>query len=236
MEKKFTVIPPNQTAAKTENTKQKSRVAAYCRVSTEQEERLSFANQIAYYTDYINGRKDYQLVEIFADEGISGTGIRKRTGFRRMITACEEGKVDLIITKSISRFARNTRDCLHYTRHLKTLGIPVIFEKEGINTMEASGELLFTILSSLAQEESRNISENTRWGIRSRFQQGIPHINTVSFLGYDKDEKGQLVINEKQAEVVRRVFENFLEGWQPSEIARCFNEEMVPVFTVRLAG
>lgn len=229
MEKKFMVIPPNQTAAKTENTKQKSRVAAYCRVSTEQEEQLgSFANQIAYYTDYINGRKDYQLVEIFADEGISGTGIRKRTGFRRMITACEEGKVDLIITKSISRFARNTRDCLHYTRHLKTLGIPVIFEKEGINTMEASGELLFTILSSLAQEESRNISENTRWGIRSRFQQGIPHINTVSFLGYDKDENGQLVINEKQAEVVRRVFENFLEGWQPSEIARSFNEEMVP--------
>ena len=166
MEKKLTVIPPSQTNgnAKSASSSQ-CRVAAYCRVSTEQEEQLgSFANQIAYYTDYINEKEEYQLAGIFSDEGISGTGTRKRAGFRSMIAACEAGKVDLVITKSISRFARNTRDCLHYARYLKSLGIPVIFEKEGINTMESSGELLFTILSSLAQEESRNISENTRWG------------------------------------------------------------------------
>ena len=155
MEKKLTVIPPSQTNgnAKSASSSQ-CRVAAYCRVSTEQEEQLgSFANQIAYYTDYINEKEEYQLAGIFSDEGISGTGTRKRAGFRSMIAACEAGKVDLVITKSISRFARNTRDCLHYARYLKSLGIPVIFEKEGINTMESSGELLFTILSSLAQED-----------------------------------------------------------------------------------
>ena len=229
MEKKLTVIPPSQTNgnAKSANSSQ-CRVAAYCRVSTEQEEQMgSFANQIAYYTDYINEKEEYQLAGIFSDEGISGTGTRKRAGFRSMIAACEAGKVDLVITKSISRFARNTRDCLHYARYLKSLGIPVIFEKEGINTMESSGELLFTILSSLAQEESRNISENTRWGIRSRFQQGIPHINAACFLGYDKDEAGHLVINEGQAKVVRRIFREFLEGWQPSEIARMLNTENI---------
>ena len=110
-------------------------------------------------------KRNTSLPESFSDEGISGTGTRKRAGFRSMIAACEAGKVDLVITKSISRFARNTRDCLHYARYLKSLGIPVIFEKEGINTMESLVSFLFTILSSLAQEESRNISENTRWGI-----------------------------------------------------------------------
>lgn len=230
MEKKLMVIPPNQmNKSGKERDLKKLRVAAYCRVSTEQEEQLgSLINQVVYYREYIGEKEEYQLVEIFSDEGISGTGTRKRTGFRRMILACEEGKIDLVITKSISRFARNTRDCLYYARHLKSLGIPVIFEKECINTMESSGELLFTILSSLAQEESRNISENTRWGIRSRFQQGIPHINTECFLGYDKDEKGGLVINPDQAQTVRRIFREFLEGWQPSEIARRLKQEKIP--------
>lgn len=136
--------------------------------------------------------------------------------------------MDLVITKSISRFARNTADSLNYCRKLKSLGIPIIFEKEGINTMEASGELMFTILSSLAQEESRNISENTAWGIRSKFQQGIPHINCESLLGYDKDADGNLIINEEQAAVVRRVYRDFLEGWAISEIARRLNEEDIP--------
>lgn len=230
MEKKLTVIPPSQTNTNADGSlNHVYRVAAYCRVSTEQEEQLgSFANQVAYYTEYIREKQEYQLAGIFADEGISGTGTRRRTGFRNMIAACEAGEVDLVITKSISRFARNTRDCLHYARHLKSLGIPVIFEKEGINTMDSSGELLFTILSSLAQEESRNISENTRWGIRSRFQQGIPHINTESFMGYDKDENGHLTVNQAQAEVVKRIFREFLEGWQPSEIARSLNQEKIP--------
>lgn len=229
MEKKFTVIPPNQTNVTKEEGRKGIRVAAYCRVSTDREEQQgSFANQIAYYTDYINEKEEYIFAGIFADEGISGTGTRKRAGFRNLITACEEGKIDLVLTKSISRFARNTRDCLHYVRLLKELGVPVIFEKEGINTMDATGELLFTVLSSLAQEESRNTSENTRWGIRSKFQKGIPHINTVTFLGYDKDEEGQLVINPKQAKIVRRIFYDFLSGWQPSEIARRLNQEKIP--------
>ena len=226
MEKKLTVIPPNQTASVKTAENKKKKVAAYCRISTDKEEQQgSLANQIAYYTDYINQKEEYTLAGIFIDDGISGTGTRKRMGFRNMIASCEEGKIDLILTKSISRFARNTRDCLHYARRLKELGIPVIFEKEGINTMEATGELLFTILSSLAQEEARNISENTSWGIRSKFQKGIPHINTVNFLGYDKDEKGQLIINPEQGKMVRRIFQDFLSGWQPSEIARRMNQE-----------
>lgn len=230
MEKRITVIPANQIRGKSKTQqKKKLRVAAYCRVSTEQEEQLgSFANQVEYYTKYINNNPDYELVDIFADEGITGTNTKKREGFQQLIQACDDGKVDLVITKSISRFARNTADCLHYSRHLKSLGIPIKFEKEGINTMDASGELLFTILSSLAQEESRNISENTQWGIRSKFQKGIPHLNTECFLGYDKDESGHLIVNEEQAAIVKRIFRDFVEGWQVSEISKQLNDENIP--------
>lgn len=231
MARKVTVIPANPTGGSKAagGGGKKKRVAAYCRVSTDHEEQEgSFKNQVDYYTKLINNTPDWELAGIFADDGISGTGTKKRSGFMEMIAACEEGRVDLVITKSISRFARNTADCLNYSRKLKNLGIPIIFEKESINTMEASGELMFTILSSLAQEESRNISENTQWGIRSKFQQGIPHINCESLLGYDKDENGNLVINEEQAATVRRVYRDFLEGWTISEIARRLNAEGVP--------
>ncbi len=124
----------------------------------------SFENQVEYYTKYIQDNPLYQMAGIYADEGISGTNTKKREEFKRMIRDCEEGKIDLVITKSISRFARNTQDCLEYSRRLKNLGIGIFFEKEHINTLDASGELLFTILSSLAQDESRNISENCKWG------------------------------------------------------------------------
>lgn len=173
------------------------------------------------------------MAGIFSDEGISGTGTKKRAGFQRMIQACLEGKVDRVITKSISRFARNTADCLKYARDLKDRGISVFFEKEQIDTMTASGELLFTILSSLAQEESRNISENTQWGIRSRFRQGKPQINTARFFGYDKNAEGKLIINAAQAKIVRRIFREFLEGWTLTEISRHLIRERIPGVTGR---
>ena len=171
------------------------------------------------------------MAGIFSDEGISGAGTKKRAGFQKMMRACREGKVDRVITKSISRFARNTADCLHYSRELKDLGIPIYFQKENIDTMAASGELLFTILSSLAQEESRNISENTTWGIRSKFKRGQPMINTERFMGYDKDEDGNLVINPEQGEVVKRIYRDFLEGWSLEGIAQQLKAEQVPGVT-----
>jgi len=166
------------------------KVAAYCRVSTDfAEQASSYEAQVTYYTSYINGHADYDMAGIYADEGISGTSTKKRERFNAMIEDCKAGKIDMIITKSISRFARNTLDCLNFVRLLKDLGIGVIFEKENINTLDSKGEVSLSILSSLAQDESRSISENSTWGIRRRFEQGKLHINHVKFLGYDKDVK-----------------------------------------------
>lgn len=205
------------------------RVAAYCRVSTEQDEQLnSFENQVTYYTDYITRNPKYELAGVYADEGISGTSTKRREEFNRMIRDCEAGKIDLIITKSISRFARNTQDCLNYSRKLKELGIGILFEKEGINTMDSTGELLFTILSSLAQDESRSISENCQWGIRSLFRQGVMHLNANRFYGYDKDKDGKLVINPEQAKVVRWIYQSYMDGVNPDVLARKLNENNVP--------
>lgn len=144
MGKSVTVIKASpKMVSKTKSGIRKLRVAAYCRVSTDQEEQLnSFENQVSYYTAYINGKPEYEMAGIYADEGISGTSTRKRTDFNRMILDCERGKIDLIIVKSISRFARNTQDCLSYSRKLKNMGIGVFFEKENINTMDGAGELL----------------------------------------------------------------------------------------------
>ena len=205
------------------------RVAAYCRVSTDQEDQLhSFEAQVEYYTKYINEHANYEMAGIYADEGISGTNTKKRQQFRKMIADCEAGKIDLVITKSISRFARNTQDCLMYSRKLKNLNIGIIFEKEHINTLDSTGELLFTILSSLAQDESRNISENCKWGIRTKFKNGELHLNTYKFLGYDKDENGKLIINEEQAATVRRIYNEFLWGMNPAQIAKGLEDEGVP--------
>jgi len=208
------------------------RVAAYCRVSSEREEQLnSFENQVTYYTDYINNNPKYEMAGIYADEGISGTNTKKREDFNRMIVDCEAGKIDLVITKSISRFARNTQDCLNYSRMLKGMGIGITFEKEGINTLDSTGELLFTILSSLAQDESRSISENSKWGIQSLFAQGKWSINTNNFYGYDKDENGQLIINKEQGKVVKWMFESFINGINPDTMARTLNKEKIPTIT-----
>ena len=205
------------------------RVAAYCRVSTDSEEQLnSYEAQKSYYTQKIEESPDWEMAGIYADEGISGTSMKKRTEFKKMITACKRGRIDLIITKSLSRFARNTVDCLETVRLLKANGIGVYFEKENINTLDSTGELLFTILSSLAQDESRNISENCKWGIRTKFKNGEMHLNTFKFLGYDKDENGKLVINKKQAKTVRRIYRDFLIGINPAQIAKELTEEKVP--------
>lgn len=231
MARSVTVIPAKSRAEVRKNVKQvkKLRVAAYCRVSTDQEDQLhSFDAQVDYYTKYIEEHENYAMAGIYADEGISGTNTKRREQFKRMIADCEAGKVDLVITKSISRFARNTQDCLMYSRKLKNLGIGIIFEKENINTLDSTGELLFTILSSLAQDESRNISENCKWGIRTKFKNGELHLNTFKFLGYDKDENGRLVINKEEAKTIRRIYEEFLGGRNPQEIAKGLEEDKVP--------
>jgi site-specific DNA recombinase len=203
-------------------------VAAYCRVSTAQEEQLlSYENQVNYYTTFINENPLYEYAGTYADEGISATNTKKRDEFKRMIADCRVGKIDMIITKSISRFARNTLDCLNYVRELKELGIGIIFEKENINTLDAKGEVLLTILSSLAQDESRSISENSTWGIRRRFEKGQHKMSTKRFLGYDTDEEGKLVINRKQAQIVTRLFTEFLNGKTVDYIKRIFEREGV---------
>jgi len=162
----------------------KRRVAAYCRVSTDNiAQESSFESQVNYYTNYINSRVDWIMVDIFADEGISGTSTEKRTDFKRMIEDCKAGKIDMVVTKSISRFARNTMDCLNFVRMLKEKDIAVYFETENINTLDTTGEVLLTILSSLAQDDSRKLSENTKWGMARQFESGRVMVNTTRFLG-----------------------------------------------------
>ena len=201
-------------------------MAAYCRVSTDNEEQLlSYENQVRYYTEYINNSPLYTMAGIYADEGISATNTKKRENFNRMIKDCREGKIDMIITKSISRFARNTLDCLNYVRELKELGVGVIFEKENIDTLDAKGEVLLTILSSLAQDESRSISENSKWGIRRRYESGKFGMSTKRFLGYDMDDSGHLVINPKQAKIVERLYDEYLSGKTVDHIKRTFERE-----------
>lgn len=190
-------------------SKEKRRVAAYARVSTDtQEQQTSYDNQVNYYTSYINGRDDWELVKIYTDEGISALNTKKRDGFKQMVKDALDGKIDLIITKSISRFARNTVDSLTTVRELKEKGVEIYFEKENIWTFDSKGELLITIMSSLAQEESRSISENTTWGVRKRFEEGKVSIAFSKFLGYDEG----FVINEEEAKIVRLIYKLFLRG------------------------
>ena len=220
--KNVAIIPPQMKYDTQIRVEQKTlRVAAYCRVSTllEQQEG-SYEAQVDYYTNKINSNPNWKCAGIFADDGKSATQTNKRDDFNAMIDACLAGKIDLVLTKSVSRFARNTVDSLQNIRKLKEKGIPVIFEKEGVNTMESGGELLITILSSQAQEESRNISENTRWGVTRRFENGIVQVNHKKFLGYTKDEDGNLVVVPEEAVIVKRIFREYLEGKSIINIAR----------------
>ena len=200
--------------------KPKLRVAASCRVSTDSDEQAtSYDAQIEHYTEYISKNPEWVLAGIFADDGITGTNTKKRDEFNRMIEECHSGNIDMIITKSISRFARNTLDCLKYIRELKDLNIPVFFEKEAINTMDSKGEVLLTIMASLAQQESQSLSQNVKLGIQYRYQQGKVQINHNPFLGYTKDADGNLVIDEAQAEIVRRIYREYLQGLSMDKIA-----------------
>lgn len=232
--KKVVEIIPIRAVEQTngETVSQKKRVCAYCRVSTNNEEQLeSYENQVSYYTNYIQNKSEWSFVDIYADEGISGTGTKNRIEFQRMIKDAKEGEIDLILTKSISRFARNTMDLLKYVRELKEKGIAVLFEKENINTLESAGEVFLTIFSSIAQDESRNISENSRWGIVKGFKDGKVFCNTTRFLGYDKDENGELIINEKEAEIVRRIYREYLEGKSYISIAKGLEKDGISTGT-----
>lgn len=201
------------------------RVCAYARVSTDGDEQLSsYELQVRYYEKLINDNPEWQFIKVFADEGISGTNTRLREEFNEMIELCNKRKIDLIVTKSVSRFARNTVDCLQTCRMLKDIGVGVYFEKESINTLDERGELLLTILSSLAQEESRSISENVKWGIRKRFSEGSYKFNTNNFLGYRRTHDGNIEIIEEEAIVVRKVFELYLGGLSFQRVANQLNE------------
>ena len=181
---------------------------------------FTHSRQIEHYTSYISSNPEWELAGIFADDGISGTNTKKREEFNRMIETCMEGKIDMVITKSISRFARNTLDCLKYIRQLKDKNIPVYFEKENINTMDSKGEIMLTIMASLAQQESQSLSQNVKLGIQYRYQQGQMHINHSRFLGYTKDENGQLVIVPEEAEIIKRIYREYLEGSSMDKIKK----------------
>ena len=220
--KNVTVIPARKHTRKSKDEeKPKLRVAAYCRVSTDSEEQAtSYETQIEHYTAYIQGHPDWVLAGIFADDGISGTNTKKREEFNRMIDECMAGNIDMIITKSISRFARNTLDCLKYIRQLKDKNIPVYFEKENINTMDSKGEVMLTIMASLAQQESQSLSQNVKLGLQYRYQQGEIQVNCARFLGYTKDDNKRLVVVPEEAEIVKRIYREYLEGASMLKIAR----------------
>lgn len=199
----------------------KKRVAAYARVSTEQDaQQNSYEAQIDYYTKYIQSKPDWEFVGIYADEGISGTSYKNRTGFNKMYEDAKAGKIDLILTKSISRFSRNTVDSLTVTRELKAKGVEVYFEKENISSMDKTAELVFTMLSSIAQEESRSISENVRWGKQRSMEAGKVSVAWSSFLGYEKGEDGLPKIVEEEAKTVRTIYRRFLEGASLNTVAK----------------
>lgn len=220
--RKTIVIPANQAPETIQ-----LRVAAYCRVSSDSEDQKnSFAAQNAYYTALITGKENWTLVDIYADEGITGTSAKKRPDFQRLLSDCRKGKIDKVLVKSISRFARNTTDCLKAIRELKALGISVVFEEQNIDTNVVSGEMLTAIFASCAQAESESISQNMRWSYLKRMQNGdfIPH-----YLPYGYIRNGNYIEAEpNQAAVVKRIFEEYLSGVSTENIAKALREEKIP--------
>lgn len=236
MAKNITVIPATKNihTGIMHTSTQKRRVAGYARVSTDSEEQLtSYEAQVDYYTQFISANPEWQFVKVYTDEGISATNTKKRDGFNAMINDALDGKIDLIVTKSVSRFARNTVDSLTTVRKLKDKGVEVYFQKENIYTLDSKGELLITIMSSLAQEESRSISENVTWGQRKRFADGKVSLPYKTFLGYRKGANGLPEIVPEQAEIVRRIYRLFMQGKTPSGIAKILTDEGIATELIR---
>ena len=231
MAKKITMI--ELTAALPETPEdffgRREKVAAYARVSTDHEEQqTSLAAQTDYYKKKILANPGWEFAGIYADDGQSGTSFHRREAFNRMIQDCRDGKITMILTKSISRFARNTVDSIKFIRELKSLGIGVMFEKENIWSLDSKGEFLLTVMSSLAQEESRSISENVCWGHRKRMADGKYSVAFSRFLGYDQGKNGEFVINEDEAVYVRRIFSLYIQGYSAFTIAAIAEEEGIP--------
>ncbi|MDD3541654.1 MAG: recombinase family protein [Petrimonas sp.] len=222
-------IPPKPKLAKEKAVQRQLRVAAYCRVSTDDEEQLtSYEAQQTYYTDKIMSNPNWTMAGIFPDEGITGTSAKKRPEFLKMIRLCKKKKIDLILTKSISRFARNTVDCLNYIRALKELGIAVVFEKENINTMESDSEILITMMGAFAQAESESISANVRWGKRQAMREGKVSFQYTRLYGYKRGEDNKPCIIPEQAEVVRRIFDAYLAGDSVRAIKQTLEADGIP--------
>ena len=229
---KVITIPAKPEVASRQAVQRQLRVAAYCRVSTDDEEQLtSYEAQQNYYTDKIMTNREWTMAGIFADEGITGTSARKRPEFLKMIRLCKQKKIDIVLTKSISRFARNTVDCLNYIRALRELGIAVIFEKENINTLEADREILITMLGAFAQAESESISANVRWGKRQAMREGKTIIQYNRLYAYEKGEDGKPKIIQEQAEVVRSIYEQYLSGASLRMIKDRLETEQIPNVT-----
>lgn len=230
-EKVIRVIPPSMPgiSAQTPSALKRRKVAAYARVSTDKEEQQnSYDAQVDYYTQFIQNNPEWEFIGVYADEGITGTSTKKRDGFKSMIQDALAGKIDLILTKSVSRFARNTVDSLTAVRKLKDHHVEVFFEKENIYTFDSKGELLITIMSSLAQEESRSISLNTTWGRRKSFADGKVSLAYSNFLGYKQGADDNLEIVEEEAAVVRRIYNEFLSGKTPYDIATRLTQDGIP--------
>ena len=228
--KNVRVIPANPMLTPTGRPKSaKERVAAYCRVSTDEEDQLnSFNSQREYYTKLINDTEEWTFAGIYADEGITGTSMEKRTDFLKMLRACKQHKIDRILCKSLSRFARNTVDCLETVRELKGMGIAVYFEKEQIDTLKQQSEFVITLYSSFAQAESESISANVRMGRRMAYAQGKVILRTDLMIGYDKDAEGKPIIEPKGAAVVLRIYSNYLAGMSLDQIKNELIAEGVP--------
>lgn len=230
LDRRVRVIPATKTQGAIHSTHDgKKRVAAYCRVSTDSEEQLnSYEAQKSYYTQKIADSPDWEMAGIYADEGISGTSMKKRTEFKKMITACKRGRIDLIITKSLSRFARNTVDCLETVRLLKANGIGVYFEKENINTLTESSEFLITLFSGFAQAESESLSKNVAWGWRKSAEAGNVYFQYKRMLGYRKGTDGQPEIVPEEAEIIRRIYRRYLAGCSLGQIKQELEQDNIP--------